>query len=66
MVALVSKAVSTNSHKCEGIGNDRLVRVRNAGTHHFAPKRNGLVTNSQPRKPANLLAFVGAGPVMVC
>lgn len=43
--------------------------VRKAGSHHFAPKRSGVVTNSQQdvtrEKPASLLAFVGVGPVMV-
>ncbi len=46
VLALVSEPVSTNSHESEGIGNNRIVRVRKAGSHHFAPTRNGVVTNS--------------------
>lgn len=69
LLALVSKPVSTNSLKCEGIGNDRTARVRKAGSHQWAPERNGgyqQSTNCHQTTHDSLLAFVSAIPVMIC
>lgn len=66
---LAGAGIRPGIHKSEGIGNDLTARVRKAGTHHLAPERNGghqQSTNCHQKKPANLLAFVGFGPVMVC